>query len=152
MRAALPDINEVGRCQPNGGKRAPCLLCINMKSTSTFKSNHSNEVYQIKKNFDCNSKMVVYFRNCSVCGKQFCGSTMATFPTRANNYKSTYRNSRKGQKLSNQARNQKRFHEHYLQSDHSRIFDWEITIIDHAEMKKNLRQIYVHGIINGIIN
>ena len=37
VRAALPDINEVGRCEPCGGKRAPCQLCSNMKNTSTFK-------------------------------------------------------------------------------------------------------------------
>ena len=47
VRAVLPDINEVGRCESCSGKRPPCQLCSNMKNTSTFK----NEVYQIKKNF-----------------------------------------------------------------------------------------------------
>ena len=64
VRAVLPDINEVGRCEPCGGKRPPCRLCSNIKNTSTFKSKHSNElsnyVYQTKKNFNCNSKIVVY--------------------------------------------------------------------------------------------
>ena len=27
VRAALQDINEVGRCEPCGGKRPPCRLC-----------------------------------------------------------------------------------------------------------------------------
>ena len=40
VRALLPDINEVGRCEPCGGKRPPCQLCSNMKNTSTFKSKH----------------------------------------------------------------------------------------------------------------
>ena len=31
-----------------------------MKNTSTFKGIYSNEVYQIKKKFNCNSNMVVY--------------------------------------------------------------------------------------------
>ena len=44
VRAALPDINEIGRCEPCGGKRPPCQLCSNMKKTSTFKTKHSNEV------------------------------------------------------------------------------------------------------------
>ena len=66
VRAALPDINEVGRCEPCGGKRPPCQLCSNMKNTSTFKSKHSNKVYQIKKNFNCNSKMVVYLIECGI--------------------------------------------------------------------------------------
>ena len=55
LRAALPDFNEVGRSEPCGGKRPPCQLCSSMKNTSTFKSIHSNEVYQIKKNFNFNS-------------------------------------------------------------------------------------------------
>ena len=83
VRAALPDINEVGRCEPCGGKRPPCQLCSNMKNTSTFKSKHSNEVYQIKKNFNCNSKMVVYLIECRVCGKQYNGSTATKFSARA---------------------------------------------------------------------
>ena len=111
-----------------------------MRNTSTFKSKHSNEVYQIKKNFNCNSKMVVYLIECRVYGKQYNGSTITKFPARDNNYKSKHRNFRKEQILSNQARNQKLFHEHYLQNDHNGIYDWQITIIDNAEMVKSLRQ------------
>ena len=133
VRAALSDINEVDRCEPCGGKRPPCQLCNNMKNTSTFKSKHSNEMYQIKKNFSCNSKMVVYLTECRVCGKQCNGSTVPKFRARANNYKSTHHNFRKEQELSNQTRNQKSFHEHYLRNDHNRICVWEITIIDYAE-------------------
>ena len=84
MRAALPDINEVDRCEPCGGKRSPCQLCSNIKNTRTFKSKHSNEVYQIKKNFNCNSKMIVYLIECRVCGKQYNGSTVIKFCARAN--------------------------------------------------------------------
>ena len=137
VRAVLPDINEVGRCS---GKRLPCQLCSNMKNTSTFKSKHSNEVYQIKKKFNCNSKIVVYLIECRVCGKQYDGSTITKSRARANNYKSTHHNFQKEQILSSQARNQKRFHEHYLQNDHNRICDWAITIIDHAEKVKSFRQ------------
>ena len=49
-----------------------------------------------------------------------------------------YRNFWKEQILPKQARNQKAFHEHYLQNDHNGICDWEITIIDHAETVKPL--------------
>ena len=55
-------------------------------------------------------------------------------------YKSTHRNFRKEQTLSNQVRNQKHFHEHYLQNDHNGISDWKTTIIDHAETVTSLRQ------------
>ena len=140
VRATLPDINEVGRCELCGGKRPPCQLFNNMKNTSTFKSKHSKEVYQIKKNFNCNSKMVVYLMECRICGKQYNGSTVTKFRARANNYKNTHHNFRKEQILSNQARNQKRFHERFLRKEHNGIFDCEITIIDHAETVKSLRQ------------
>ena len=41
VRATLPDINEVGRCKPCGGKRPPCQLCSNMKNESTYESKYS---------------------------------------------------------------------------------------------------------------
>ena len=111
-----------------------------LKNTSTFKSKHSNKVYQIEKNFNCNSKMVAYLIECRVCGKQYNGSTVTKFCARANNYKSMHHNFRKEQLLSHQACNQKHFHEHYLQNDHNEICDWEVTIIDHAERVQSLRQ------------
>ena len=139
-RAALPDINEVGRCKPCGGKRPPCQLCSNMKNTTTFKSRHSNEVYQIKKNSNGNSKMVLYMVECKFCGKQYNGSTVTKFRARANNYKSMHCNFRKDQILSNQAHNQKRFHKNSLQNDHHGICDWEITIIDHHKTVKSFER------------
>ena len=123
-----------------GGKRLPCQLCNNMKNTSTYKSKHSNEVYQIKKNFNCNSKIVVYLIECRMCKKQHNGSTVTKFGAGANNYKSMHRNFWKEQILSNQTRNQKRFRKLYLQNDQNGICDWEITIIDHAGMVKSLTQ------------
>ena len=109
MRAALPDINEVHRCEPCGGKRPYSKLCSNMENVITFKSKHSNEVYQTKKKFNCNSKMVIYLIECRVCRMQYNGSTMTKFCATANNYKSTHRNFWKEQIMSNQARNQKPF-------------------------------------------
>ena len=84
--------------------------------------------------------MVVYLIECRVCGKQYNGSTVTKFRARDNNYKSTHSNFRKEQILSNQARNQKRFHEDYLQNDLNGICDWIITITEHAETVKPLRQ------------
>ena len=84
--------------------------------------------------------MVVYLVQCRVCGKKYNGSTGTKCHARANNYKNTHRNFRKEQILSNQARNQKRFHEHYPQNCHNGICDWEIAIIDYAETVKSLSQ------------
>ena len=71
---------------------------------------------------------------------QYNGSAVTKFRARAKNYISTHHNFLKEQILSNQARNQKHFHEHYLHNDLSGICDWEITIIDRAETVKSLRQ------------
>ena len=65
---------------------------------------------------------------------------MTKFRARANKYKSTHRNFRKEQKVSHQARNQKRFHKHYLQNGHNGVCDWKITIVDHAETEKSSKQ------------
>ena len=121
-------------------KRPPCQLCSNVKNTSTFKSKHLSEVYQIKKSFNRNSKIIVYLIECRVCGKQYNGSNVTNIRARVNNYKNTHRNFRKEQAKSNHTLNQKPFHEHYLQNDHNGICDWEITIIDHTETVKSLRQ------------
>ena len=83
--------------------------------------------------------MVVYLIECRVCGNQHNGSILTNFRARANYYKSTHRNFREEQKISNQAPNQKHFQEHYLQSDLIGIPDRKITIMDNAETEKSLR-------------
>ena len=39
VKAALPDINESGRCKPYCGKRSPCQLCSNIKIQVPLKVN-----------------------------------------------------------------------------------------------------------------
>ena len=87
-----------------------------------------------------NSKMLVYLVECRVCRKQYNSRTATKFRARANIYKSSHGSFWKEQKLSNQARNQKSHYEHYLEKDYNGICDWEITIIDHGEKEKYLRQ------------
>ena len=89
VRSKLPDLDEVGRSKPCGGKRPPCHLCENMKDTRSFKSKHLNEVHKINKKYNCSSKMAVYSIECEICGEQYTGSTKTKFRSRANNYKST---------------------------------------------------------------
>ena len=36
VRSQLPNLDQVGRSKPCGGKRPPCHLCKNMKDTCTF--------------------------------------------------------------------------------------------------------------------
>ena len=37
VRSQLPDLAEVGRSKPCGGKRLPCHVCENMKDKCIFK-------------------------------------------------------------------------------------------------------------------
>ena len=52
VRSQLPDLDEVGRSKPCGGKRPPCYLYENMKDTGTFKSKHLNGVHKINKKYN----------------------------------------------------------------------------------------------------
>ena len=54
-----------------------------MKNASTLKSKHSNEIYQIKESFNCNSKMVIYMTECWVCSMQCNGSTVKLITIKA---------------------------------------------------------------------
>ena len=56
---------------------------------------------------------MIYLIEYRVYGKHY-SSTVTKFPARAHNHKSMHHNVQKEQKLSNQVRNQKRFHERYL--------------------------------------
>ena len=91
VRSQLPDLDEVGRSKPYGGKRPPSHLSENMKDTCTFQNKHLNEVHKIYKKYKCNSKMAVYLIEYEICGEQYTGSTKTMFRSRANNYKSTQR-------------------------------------------------------------
>ena len=140
VRSQLPDLDEVGRSKPCGGKRPPCHLCENMKDMCTFKSKHLNEVHKIDKKYNCNSKMAVYLIECEICGEQYTGSTKAKFRSRANNYKSTQRQFVNKETVPKQALKQKCFHEHYCSDRHNGIEDWVITLIDSADTLKELRK------------
>ena len=62
VRPALPVLNEVGRCEPCRRKRPPCPLKIQV----LLKVNIQTKFIKSKKNFNCNSKIVVYLIKCGV--------------------------------------------------------------------------------------
>ena len=75
VRSQLPDLDEVGRSKPCGGKRPSSHFCENMKNACNFKSKHLNEAHKINKKYNCNSKISVYLIECEICGEQYAGST-----------------------------------------------------------------------------
>ena len=140
VRSQLPDLDEVGRSKPCGGKRTPSHLCEKMKDTCTFKIAHLNEVLKINTKYNCNSRMVVYLSECEICGEQYTGSTKTKFKSRASNYKSTQRKFLNKEAVQKQAPKQKRFHEHYCSDRHNGKEDWVITLIDSANTLKELKR------------
>ena len=79
VRSQLPDLDEVGRSTPCGGKIPPCQLRKNMKDTWTFKGKQLEQTHKINEKYNCNSKMPVYLIECQICGEQYAGSTKTKF-------------------------------------------------------------------------
>ena len=109
-----------------------------MKDTCTFKRKHINEVHEINRKYNCNSKMTVYFIECEMCEEQYTGSTKTKFRSRANNYESTQRKFVNKEEVRKQALKQKRFHKHYCSDRHNGIEYWVMTLIDSADTLKGL--------------
>ena len=61
------------------------------KETKTFQSFFIKKVYKINHHFHCDSKCIVYFLFCKVCGLQYVGSTVDRFRLRWNNSKCSQR-------------------------------------------------------------
>ena len=99
------------------------------------KGKHSNEIYQIKETFNCNSKMVIYLTECWVCSKQY--NSIAVKLTTIKAHITIFKKSKNYQTK----HNQKLFHNHYLMNVHSGICDWQI-IIDHAETILMPKELY----------
>ena len=59
-----------------------------MSKGSSFKYNVSGMEYDINSDVTCDSSGAVYLLDCTVCGKQYVGSTFASFRASFNNYKS----------------------------------------------------------------
>ena len=140
VKSQLPDVDEVGRSKPCGGKRPPCHLCENMKDTFIFKSKHLDEIHKINKKYNCNSKMAVYLIEYNICFVQYTESTETKSRSRANNYKSTQRNFMNKDAVPRQALKQKRFHGHYCSDRQNGKEDWVISLIDSADTLKELRR------------
>ena len=87
VRAALPKINETGRCEPCGKKT--CLVCNSIRTTTTFTTEACGEVFKIQSGpLNCNSEKVLYLLKCKVCGEAaYVGKAKTKFRYRFNNYK-----------------------------------------------------------------
>ena len=71
--------------------------------------------------------MAVYLIECEICGEQYTGSTNTKFRSRANNFKSTQRKFVNKEAVPN-----------YCSDRHNGIEDCAITLIDSADILKEL--------------
>ena len=86
---------------------------------------------------NCNPDEVLYLLRFKICdGTPYVGKAKAKFRLRFNNYKSKHRSFRKGKKNVLQ----KRFHSHYIQDCHRDIDDWEVTLFETCETRKQLKE------------
>ena len=53
-----------------------CEACFNIKEINTFQSFVTKKAYKINHHFHCDSKCIVYFLSCKVCGLKYVESTV----------------------------------------------------------------------------
>ena len=136
VRAKLPKLDEIGRCEQY--RKKICLVCDAINSTTTFTTEACQETFKIQKDpLNCDSKKVLYLFKYKVCGGvPYVGKAKTKFRYRFNNYKSKHRAFRKG----NQKVPQKRFHAHYCLDGHSGIDDWNFVIFEQCETHEQLKE------------
>ena len=87
---------------------------------------------------------MVYKLRCNVCTKQYVGSTITTFRTRFNNYKSQFRkySKRKQDCNPNPGKDIKQasLFEHFFSDGHHGLDDWSFQLIDQADSEIRLRE------------
>ena len=100
-----------------------------------YSDKNKQNVYNIKSNLNCNSKMVVYLVSCKTCNMQYVGSTSTKFRLCFNNYRSGNRKYN-----SNETVTQESFFAHFNSSGHNGTKDWNFALIDQSETVDSLRR------------
>ena len=92
-QTTLVNNKVVRRKELKTGTCRPCLTrynnlcCKHISSTSSFKSNQTNETFKIFHNTNCRSDYVVYLLECRKCKIQYVGKTETPFNVRLNNHR-----------------------------------------------------------------
>ena len=109
------------KCGKNRGK-----ICDNVTVGDKFKSNAEGRSFFINHRFDCDSEGVIYLISCNICGLQYVGSTITSFPLRFNNHKSSLNKYGRGQ--TNVAG--QHLYAHFFGEGHSGLSDLSVQVID----------------------
>ena len=90
-------------------------------------SSKSNEVFEIRGTFNCNSKNVVYLLECQICKIQYIGETKLEFRQRYSGHKSDY-NSDINARSNNALTKGHPIAKHFLETGHS-LQNFRATIL-----------------------
>ena len=104
----------------------------------TFTTKAWGEVFKIQSGpLDCNSEKVLYLLWCKICDDSpYVEKTKTNFCIQFNNYKRKCQSFRKGK----QNVPQKCFHSQYVQDCLKGIDDWEFTLFEKCETRKQLEE------------
>lgn len=83
--------SKLNLSQSNNGckpcMKTKCLICKQMRETSTASSTGSQFNIKIRSQLSCDSSNVIYLLQCSVCDMQYVGQTETAFRLRFNNHR-----------------------------------------------------------------
>ena len=125
-----------GGCKPCDKS---CVLCRHfLKTTETFTSFHSNTIYNIKSNINCDTKNVIYLINDKVCNISYVGCTSDSAKVRFGNHKSHIKHRHSTCEVSTHFINNQHIHSLDRSSDinynQSLSEHLEIIIIEHVDV------------------
>ena len=96
-------------CNPKG------QVCASIQVTDTFSSLITKSTYKINRNFNCNSKCLIYLLSFKTCSKQCTGKKVDKFRSRWINSKAY---ARKAASVNIESFREQFFQNHYLQDIH----------------------------------
>ena len=134
------------KCEPSSDAksalccRSRCQICPFIEETKTFQNKDKSETFDIRKGIlNCSTDMIVYLIECKSCSEQYVSSTITTFRSRFNNYKSRARKVSQVSPKKSHAY-QEQFHRRFNSEGHNGIEDLKITIIDRTKYVLGLRR------------
>ena len=142
----LENVNTVheGGCHECEKK---CVLCKNyLRTTTTITSYHTNSVFPIVDNVDCNTKCIIYLINDLICKRSYTGCTTDSAKTRFANHKSHIKFGRNNCLVSKHFADNENWHpldrSTFANFDKCLNEQIEITIIENVKIPCNITDTY----------
>ena len=115
-------------------------VCKSIQVTDTFSSFVTKSASKINRNFNCNSKCLIYFLSCKTCGKQYTSKTGDKHRIRWSNYKT---DAWKAASDNIESCKQQFLQNHFLQDDnHGFLEDIEVTLVEKTQASDPTKREY----------